>query len=65
VENSSMQKANTPYSKVNKSTRAKVAVFFYLRFSVIILSVLLQQSKSELASHTSSQFFITATTQKA
>jgi hypothetical protein len=40
---------NRPYSKVNKSTRTKVAVIFaHFRFSVI--SLLLQQSKSEFAS---------------
>jgi hypothetical protein len=42
----------------------KWQLFFHSRFSVIILSVLFQQSKSELASHTSSHFFLVATTQK-
>jgi hypothetical protein len=34
---------NRPYSKVNKSTRVKVAVIFHFRINVIILSLLLQQ----------------------
>jgi hypothetical protein len=52
---------------IQKSTNElgqKCQLFFHFLFSVNILSVLLQQSKRELASHTSSYFFIVATTQK-
>jgi hypothetical protein len=59
---------NRLYSKVNKSSRVKVTatfLLFHFRFSVIILSVLLQQSKSEFAltSNISSHFLIVATKQ--
>jgi hypothetical protein len=49
---------NRPYSKVKSTNqqRQKWKLFFHFRFSVITLSLLLQPSKSELASHTSSHF---------
>jgi NhaP-type Na+/H+ and K+/H+ antiporter len=49
---------------IQKSPNQQGQLFFRFRFSVIILSVLLQQSKIEFASHTSSHFLIVATTQK-
>jgi hypothetical protein len=53
--------------KSENQRRAKVAVIFFFHFPfsacIIIFSVLLQQSKSKLASHTNSHFFIVAATQ--
>jgi hypothetical protein len=53
------------FSKVNKTTGAKVAVIFaHFRFSVInIVSVLLQQSKFEFVSKANPKLIV-ATTQK-
>jgi hypothetical protein len=56
-----------PIDLIQKSTNQqgqKWQLDFHFRFRVIILSVLLQQSKSEPASHTSSRFFIVAKAQK-
>jgi hypothetical protein len=52
-----------PYSKVDKSTRAEVAVIFaYFRLSVIAFCVVAAIKKCELVSKET--FFIVETTQK-
>jgi hypothetical protein len=54
---SNRKRANRPYSKVIKSIRAKVAVIFaHFRFSVFILSVLMQPTNSEFSFETNQNF---------